>query len=66
MKDFSKWEIGGIPAVVVFEALYSLDIFAELGITEAQLPHVMVLAFVVAVSIRMGGQKWLAKKNAEK
>lgn len=48
----SKWEIAGVPSAVVFSAAHSLGLFDRLGVTDAQLPHLMVLAFVAVAVLR--------------
>ena len=65
MNKVSKWEIGGIPAAVAFGAAYRLGLFESMGITAEQLPDVMLMAFIAVAAIRLGGQWWLAQKNAK-
>lgn len=57
MKNVSKWEVAGVPAALVFEALYELGILERLGSTAADLPRVMLLVFVVIALVR----GWTAK-----
>lgn len=58
MSDFSKWEIGGVPAVMVFAALYKTGALQRIGVTQEILPDAMLLTFVCAILLRMAGQKW--------
>jgi hypothetical protein len=52
MNNVQKWELAGVPAAVVFEALYRMEAFTALGITSEQLPHIMILAFVTMALVR--------------
>lgn len=52
MSKISKWEIGGVPAALVFEALYGLGVFERMGLRPEDTPHVMVVAFVLFALIR--------------
>jgi hypothetical protein len=48
----SKWEIAGISMAGLFEVLHHLGTFTTLGISDEQLPHVMVLLYAVSVFAR--------------
>lgn len=64
MSAVSKWEIAGVPAAVLFEALHVLGAFTALGIDERELPHLMVAAFVAVAVLRAGFQTRRAAKPA--
>jgi len=61
MGGVSKWELAGVPAVLLFKAAYSLGLFTSIGITEAQLPDVMLLSYAGAVAVRMFFQRRAGK-----
>lgn len=52
MKKISKWEIAGVPAALVFEALYELGALEYLGLSAADVPRLMLLVFVAIAVVR--------------
>lgn len=52
MPRVSRWELWGVPASLVFSALYELGVLSALGLSEHHIPHLMVLGYVVAAAVR--------------
>ncbi len=57
MDTVSRWEIAGVPAAAAFSALYEVGVLSTLGISEHQVPHLMVLAYVAVALIRAARDK---------
>ena len=58
MKAVSRWELFGVPMTAVFFAAYRLKMFAAFGITDEQLPDLMLLAFFAMAILRGGIDAW--------
>ena len=63
MGKVSKWEVGGVPAALVFGALYELGWLNELGVTAEDVPRLMVVAFVALATLRSAGQWFQGRKK---
>lgn len=47
-----KWEIAGISAAPILEALLALDLHTKMGLSEGQVIHVMVALFTMVAIAR--------------
>jgi len=64
MDKVNRWELLGVPASLAFSALYELGALAPLGLTEHHIPHLMVLAYIVAAGIRTALQRRAAASSS--
>ncbi len=48
----SRWELAGIPAALVFEAAHRLGWLELTGVSEAQLPSLMVMVYCIVAGAR--------------
>jgi len=48
----SGWEIAGIPAALAFDAAHSLGFFSQWGIEDSDIPHLMVLVYIICALSR--------------
>lgn len=61
-ESLKDWENAGISLAAVIEALVQLEVHKQVGLTDAQLPHVLVLVFAVAAIVR---KCWAKRKKGE-
>lgn len=54
MNAVQKWEMAGVPAAIVFAAVYKMGWLSALGVTAEQLPDLMIITFVVLAFVRAG------------
>ncbi len=52
MGKVSRWEVAGIPAALVFEAAHQMGWLAEVGVTQEQLPSLMILVYCLIAGAR--------------
>lgn len=63
MKEVQKWEMAGVPAAIVFEALYQVGVLQKLGLSAEDTPHVMVIAFVLMAIARAAADYMRKRKE---